>query len=202
MNTQTALDDLLALLEISAGPGQESQVVEHLTALWSEWGISKDAWETDDAHLQSEFDGEVGNLILRMDGHSRGERRLLSAHMDTVPYAVGAKPVVEGDRLGNNADDCSLGGDDRTGCAALLQAIRFLAAKQGDHRPVTFVFFVQEEIGLVGSRGLDAEKLGTPFPTFGCNFDGEKPEVVSNAVIGTERFYIEIQGKGRSLFDT
>ena len=195
MNAQTALDDLLALLKIAAGPGQESKVVQYLTTLWGKWGISEDAWETDDSHLQNEIAGECGNLILRLDGHGQGERQLLSAHMDTVPYAVGAKAVVEGNRLSNGADDCSLGGDDRTGCAVLLQAIRALLAKQGDHNPVSFVFFVQEEIGLVGSRGLDTEKLGAPSPTFGYNFDGEKPEVVGNAVIGTERFTIEIQGK-------
>ncbi len=195
MNAQTALDDLLALLKIAAGPGQESKVAEHLTAIWNTLGIPNNAWETDDTHLQSESDGGSGNLILRMEGHGQGERRLLSAHMDTVPYAIGAEPVVDGDRICNGADDCALGGDDRTGCAALLQAIRALVARKGDHAPVTFVFFVQEEIGLVGSRGLNAERLGNPFPTSGYNFDGEKPEVVSNAVIGTERFHIEIQGK-------
>ncbi len=195
MNAQSALADLLALLNISAGPGQESKVVEHLTTLWSKLEIPKDSWETDDAHLLGGFGGTCGNLILRMDGNGQGERRLLSAHMDTVPYAVGARPLVVGDRLCNSADDCALGGDDRTGCAALLQAIRALVAKQGDHGPVTFVFFVQEEIGLVGSKGLDVENLGEPFPTLGCNFDGAKPQIIYNAVIGTERFNIEIQGK-------
>ena len=81
-----------------------------------------------------------------MEGHGQGERRLLSAHMDTVPYAVGAEPVVVGDRLVNNADDCALGGDDRTGCAALLQAIRALVARKGDHAPVTFVFLSKKKL--------------------------------------------------------
>ena len=38
VNAQTALDDLLALLKIAAGPGQESKVAEHLTTLLARSG--------------------------------------------------------------------------------------------------------------------------------------------------------------------
>ncbi len=195
MDQEIALQDLMALLKLSAGPGEEDVVVKHLTGLFEEWGIPQSDWETDDTCKQSEYGGRSGNLILRMNGHGKGPRKFFSAHMDTVPYAVGTVPKREGDRIVSGVEDCALGGDDRTGCTVLLQCIRALLKKKGDHAPVTFGFFVQEELGLVGARGLDTSKLGDPFPTLGFNFDGDRPESIFHAVIGTERIFINITGK-------
>ena len=40
--------------------------------------------------------GNVGNLIVKLPGTVRGPRRLLMAHMDTVPVCLGAQPVPDG----------------------------------------------------------------------------------------------------------
>jgi tripeptide aminopeptidase len=116
--------------------------------------------------------------------------------MDTVPGAVGAVPRLDAERarIVNAAPGKALGGDNRTGCAVVLQVARALAACRGEHAPATLVFFVQEEVGLVGARGLDVTKLGEPRPALGFNFDEDDADVFATAVIGAERFTIDIEG--------
>ena len=84
---------------------------------------------------------------------------MFSTHMDTVPGAVDTRPRIEGDDIVSDVEGKALGGDNRSGCAVVLQVARALIAKNGDHPPVTLVFFIQEEVGLVGARGLDLARL-------------------------------------------
>ncbi len=189
-----AVRDLLDLLAIAGPPGDEGGVADHLRNLLITIGVPADCILLDNAHRQSEYGGACGNLIVRLDGNGRGERRLFSAHMDTVPGCVGAEPILQGDKVINAAKDKALGGDNRTGCACLLQVARTLLDRKGDHAPTTLVFFVQEEVGLVGSRGLDVSKLGEPKPTMGFNFDGYHADRFLTAVTGTQRFTIDIAG--------
>jgi tripeptide aminopeptidase len=65
---------------------------------------------------------------------------------------------------------------------------------KGSHPPRTLVFFVQEEVGLVGARGLDTSLLGEPLPDMCFNFDGSDMNEVVNKVTGTERLNISITG--------
>ncbi len=192
--SDSAIRDLLDLLAISGRPGDEGRVAEHLRTLLISLGVAVDCIFQDNAHRQSEYGGACGNLIVRLDGHGRGARRLFSAHMDTVPGCVGAIAALRGTRIVNTATDTALGGDNRTGCACVLQVARALLERKGDHLPTTLVFFVQEEVGLIGSRGLDVSKLGEPKPTVGFNFDGYHADRFLTAVTGTQRFTIDIEG--------
>jgi len=157
-------------------------------------GVPAECITADRAQEQSEYGGEVGNLIVRLEGRGSGERRMFSTHLDTVPGAVGSRPRLEGDKIVNAAAGKALGADARAGCAILMAAARALMEKKGEHGPRTLVFFVQEEVGLVGSRGLDAGLLGEPPPAMGFNFDGGDAEEIVNAGIGTQRLNIELTG--------
>jgi tripeptide aminopeptidase len=194
MAPEVAINDLLDLLAISGSPGKEGAVADHLRRVLTDLGVRPEQIVSDDAHRHSEYGGDCGNLIVRLDGRRPGPRRMFSAHMDTVPGAVGARPRLEIDRIVNDAPDTALGGDNRTGCAVVLSVARTLLARQGDHAPTTLVFFVQEEVGLVGARGLDVKKLGDPRPEVGFNFDGHHAEEFITAVTGTERFTIDVAG--------
>jgi tripeptide aminopeptidase len=193
---EPAIGDLLALLAVPGPPADERSVAEHLRRVLTEMGVSPGSITTDAAQEQSEYGGNTGNLIVRLDGRGSGPRRLFSAHMDTVPLAVGARARFDaGDgRIVNDAPGTALGGDNRTGCAVLLQVARSLCERKGEHAPTTLVFFIQEEVGLVGSRGLEVLRLGPELPALGFNFDGGRPEALVIAVIGTERFTIDVEG--------
>lgn len=195
-DTREQIADLLALLAIPGRPGEEAAVAEHLRRVLVEAGVAPECITTDESHRQSEYGGTTGNLIVRLDGRQPGPRRMFSAHMDTVPGAVGAIPRLDeaGGRIVNDAPGKALGGDNRTGCAVLLQVARELCQRRGEHLSTTLVFFVQEEVGLVGARGLDVTRLGSPRPAMCFNFDGEDADEFVTAVIGTERFTIDVEG--------
>lgn len=193
---ETAIDDLMALLPIEGAPGEEAKVAAALRAHLVEIGVHPENIQYDQAYAQSEYGGQVGNLIVQIDGNQPAPRLMFSTHMDTVPDAVGCKPRrdVTTNRIVNDAPGRALGGDNRLGCAILLALARQLVPLAGEHAPVTLVFFIQEEVGLVGARGLDLSLLGTPLPAMCINLDGGPVHELVTAVTGTERFTIDISG--------
>ena len=135
-------------------------------------------------------------MIVKIEGQLALPTLMFSTHMDTVPDCVGCKPRLdqERDRIMNEVPGTALGGDNRAGCAILLTLARELMTLKGNHPPIVLVFFIQEEVGLVGARGLDVDLLGEQLPAMCINLDGGKVEEVVTAVIGSQRFTIDITG--------
>jgi len=189
-----AVERLIELIRVPGQSCREKEISDRIRKMLLETGVPESCIRIDDADRRSSYGGEVGNLIVDLPGQGTGSRRLLTTHMDTIATAVGSEPVVEGTRLINRASGHSLGADARAGCAVLLQAIAELLARGSGHPPCTFVFFVQEELGLVGSGALEIRALGAPVPVMGFNFDGEDPAEIVNTSIGVARLYITVQG--------
>jgi tripeptide aminopeptidase len=185
---------LIELIRIPGETGREEAISAEVAGRLREMGVPPEDIASDGAHRRSEYGGEVGNLVVRFPGRRAGEHRMLSTHLDTVPGAVGSEPRLEGDRIVNAAPGRALGGDARCGVACLLAAARALAERKGDHPPRTLCFFVQEEVGLVGSGHLDVSLLGDPPPEVCFNFDGGDVARVANRVVGTERMKIDLTG--------
>ena len=213
--------NLTSLMSISGPPGEEQAVAAFLRRSLEKLGVAPECIVTDCAHRQSEYGGQIGNLIVRLPGTAdksaawepilQGPTRMFAAHMDTVPGAVGAVPRIDQQRhrIVNDAPGKALGGDNRGGCAVLVEVARALCDAGGEHPPTVLVFFVQEEVGLVGARGLDVELLGDTGedasdrqaadlsavkPAMCFNFDGSRVDQFQTAVIGTRRFTINIEG--------
>lgn len=193
---ENAINDLMVLLPIEGAPSKEAAVAEEIRKRLIDAGVPAANILHDNAQDQSEYGGEVGNLIVHLDGHRQGPRVMFSTHMDTVPDAVGCRPRLDKEtgRIVNDAVGRALGGDNRLGCAILLTLARELVALNGDHQSATLVFFIQEEVGLVGARGLDLSKLGEPRPSMCVNLDGGPVHELVTAVTGTQRFTIDISG--------
>jgi len=188
------VERLIDLIRIHGQSCHEEEISGRIRRMLLERGVPEQSIKSDDAHKRSSYGGEVGNLIVDLPGRGTGNRRLLTTHMDTITAAVGSEPAVEGDRLINRATGHSLGADARAGCTVLIHAIGKLVQRGSDHPPCTFVFFIQEELGLVGSKAMDLRALGDPFPVMGFNFDGEDPAEIVNESIGAARLYITVQG--------
>jgi tripeptide aminopeptidase len=189
--------DIRRLIELIRVPGQscqEKRISDRIRTMLLETGLPGSCIRSDDAQKRSPYGGQTGNLIVDLPGRRPGPRRLLSTHMDTIASAVGSDPHVEGNRLVNKAKGRSLGADARAGCALLIRVIEELVKGAIDHPPCTFLFFVQEELGLVGSRALDLSALGEPGPVMGFNFDGGDPAEIVNRGIGVSRLYITVRG--------
>jgi tripeptide aminopeptidase len=155
-------------------------------------GAPKTAIRTDSAHQRTPERGEAGNLILRLPGTIRAPRRLFSAHMDTVPICVGSRPVRRGGVVRSAAAGTGLGADDRAGVAVTLNTALEILQRDLPHPPLTFCWFVQEEIGLQGARCVGRSLLGNP--RMGFNWDGGSPAKLTIGATGGYRLSIEVRG--------
>ena len=114
------------------------------------------------------------------------------AHMDTVPVCVGAKPVVAG-RFVKSADPTTgLGADDRAGVGVVLTTALEVLRRGLPSPPLTFLFGIQEEVGLYGARYVSAVDLGKPALAF--NFDGGAVEKITVGATGGYRMDVAIEG--------
>lgn len=190
--TAGAIARVMQLISISGGSGSEQLVADWITQQLQDAGIPADAFFRDTAHRKSPAGGNTGNLIVRLKGTRRGPRRLLMAHMDTVPLAVGAVPVMDGDWIRPRSSETALGGDNRAGCAVILTAILELLRQKFDYPPLTLLFTVQEETGLRGARFLSTSKLGRPELCF--NWDGRDPASLIIGAVGASNLTIRIDG--------
>ncbi len=116
-------------------------------------------------------EGNTSNILIRIPGTGKGEIILLTAHMDTVPPGQDYSIVLENGILRTEGDSI-LGGDDRAGVAAALEIIDIGLMYPERHAGIEVLFFVQEEIGALGSRHLDKTVIKADY---GYNLDGETP---------------------------
>jgi tripeptide aminopeptidase len=188
-----ALDLVMQLLAIPGRSGEEGAVARFVSERLAAAGAPADALVTDNAHTKTIIKGDVGNLILRLPGTVRGPRRLLMAHMDTVPICFGAKPARKGDVIISTDPTTGLGGDDRAGCGVILNAALKILKEKLPHPPLTFVWMIQEEVGLHGARNLQLNKLGGKIG-LAFNWDGGPAEKVTIGATGGYRLAIEITG--------
>ena len=183
---------VLDLLRIPGVSGEEKEVAERVVTWLREAGCPAAAIAFDTAHTKTPLKGNVGNLIVKLPGTMPGPRRLLMAHMDTVPVCRGAKPVVTG-RFVKSADPTTgLGADDRAGVAVVLSTALEILRRGLPHPPLTFFFAIQEEVGLYGARFAKAADLGRPKLAF--NFDGGAVEKITVGATGGYRMDVTIDG--------
>ena len=188
----TAFQMVMDLMAIRGASGHEGKVAAYITEQLRRAGAAASALRFDNAHKKTPLAGEVGNLILQLPGTARGPRRLLMAHMDTVPICVGAKPVRKGKIVRSADPKTGLGADDRSGVAVTLSTALEILRRQLPHPPLTFLWAIQEEVGLHGARYVQSSLLGKPKLAF--NWDGGPAEKVTIGATGGYRLQIEIEG--------
>jgi tripeptide aminopeptidase len=179
------------LLAVEGPTGHESKVVEAITQKLIDAGCKQEWIKVDDAHQRLGDGYETGNLIVQLPGTLKMPRILFSAHMDTVPLCKGAVPLIQGDRI-VSAGNTGLGGDDRSGCAAIVTLAETLLKNQIPHPPITLLFPIAEENGLHGSRMVRFEDLG--HPVMGFNLDGQEPNEIVIGAMSAVRWQAEIKG--------
>jgi tripeptide aminopeptidase len=187
-----ALKMVMQMMAIPGRPGEESAVMDFIRKKLVEAGTPKSALAVDDAHKRSPIGGQVGNLILKFAGTIRAPRRMLSAHVDTVPICFGSRPVRKGKRIVSANKATGLGGDDRAGAAIVLATAMDILRAKLPHPPLTFLWTIEEEAGLLGARHMRVAKLGKPKLAF--NFDGSAPGVLKIGATGGYRMTIDIHG--------
>jgi tripeptide aminopeptidase len=99
---------------------------------------------------------------------------------------------VKGNRI-KASGKTGLGGDDRSGCAAMVVMTETLLRNRLPHPPITLLFPIAEENGLHGSRMVRFRDLG--HPVMGFNLDGQEPNEIVIGAMSAVRWTAEITGR-------
>lgn len=183
---------VMELMAIPGKSGDEGAVSSFIVEKLKSYGIQDSQISFDSANKKSHIGGEVGNLIVKLPGKPRQPRRLMMTHIDTVPLCVGCQPVRKDNLITSSDPNTALGGDDRAGAAVVLNTIRLIQEHDLPHPPLTLLFAVQEEIGLVGARYVAIKKLGNPKACY--NWDGGLANLAVIGATGDDHIDIEIEG--------
>ncbi|MCR5346399.1 MAG: aminoacyl-histidine dipeptidase [Fretibacterium sp.] len=135
---------------------------------------------------------ELNNVIIwkaPTAGYENAAAVMIQGHMDMVAEKdadcardmekEGLDLFVDGDLIG--ARGTTLGGDDGI---AVAMALAVLDAEDIPHGPLECLFTVDEEVGMLGARGLDASDLRAKYM---LNIDSEKEKVFTVSCAGSTR---------------
>jgi tripeptide aminopeptidase len=145
INEQRLVQTFLDLVAIDSPSGEEAVISEELARRFTALGGEVEA-------------DEYHNLIARFPGTRAGDYLMMSAHMDTVGKDRGIKPQIREGVIYSDGTTI-LGGDDKSGVAAILEVIQSLSEDKASHPPLEAIISVSEEVGLAGARMLDKSKL-------------------------------------------
>jgi tripeptide aminopeptidase len=144
INESRLVQTFLELVAIDSPSGQEEAIGANLMQRFAALGgeVVRD---------------EHGNVIARWPGNGN-DWLMLSAHMDTVGTDTGIRPQIRDGMIYSDGATI-LGGDDKSGVAAILEVLLSIRQDKLNHPPLEVVISVGEEEGLQGAKWLDKSKL-------------------------------------------
>ena len=146
------LERFLEYVQIDSETGNEGAMADRLVADFKALGCTV---TTDDIHEAAMTTGS--NVYATLPGRADLEPIMFSAHMDTVVPGKGVKPRVDPDGYVRSDGTTVLGGDDKAGICAIMEAMK--AVRDLEHRTVEAVITVREESGMFGAKNLDYGRI-------------------------------------------
>ena len=156
INRERLAATFIDLCEISSPSRQERDIADHLIKVFTELGA--DSIYEDNSAPQT--GSNTGNLLITFKNTRATDSGplLLACHMDTVTPADNVKVKRVGD-LFTSAGDTILGSDDKSGIAAIIEMIMALKDDGRQHKELEIVLTTCEEVGLLGAKHLEHNRL-------------------------------------------
>ena len=137
--------------------------------------------------------GTTGNVWGFLKGNVPGAVRLFfEAHMDSVAPTTGTN-VVEKDGVLYSDGTTTLGGDDKSGIAAVLEALQCVIENDLPHGDVQVCFTIAEETGSYGVRYMDKAMIRAEAGY--CLDSGGHPGEINNASPKAINVKLKVRGK-------
>ncbi len=152
IDREALVERLLRYVQIDSETGDEGAMARQLVEDFQALGCHV---TTDDIREAARTTGS--NVYATLPGDPALEPLMLSAHMDTVIPGKGVRPKVCEDGYIRSDGTTVLGGDDKAGICAIMEAVK--AAAKESHRTVEVVITVREESGLIGAQHLDYGRI-------------------------------------------
>ena len=186
IDKKALLDRLLAYVQIDSETGDEAAMAARLVEDFKAIGCEV---TTDDIHEVAQTTG--CNVYATLPGRADLEPLMFSAHMDTVVPGKGVKPRVDPDGFVRSDGTTVLGGDDKAGICAIMEAMK--AVRDMEHRTVEAVITVREESGMYGAKNLDYSRIQSK----SCIVldSGNGPDKIITAAPGQNKIKATITGR-------
>lgn len=187
IDEKALLERFLTLVQIDSETGNELEIATYLKQKLEELGLNVTTDTPPDCVNTNGF-----NIYATLEGDKNLEPIVFSCHMDTVVPGVNIKPQVCDDGYVRSDGTTILGGDDKAGVAAIIEAV--IQAKKLPRRPtVEVVFTVREESGLLGAKELDYSRI---ISKRGVVLDSSgSPALITTSAPGQQKITITIEGK-------
>jgi tripeptide aminopeptidase len=187
INRERLARTFIDLCEISSPSRREKAVSSHLRECFSQLGADSIIEDSSTAGTGS----ECGNLIIRFNGTRPDIAGVFfSSHMDTVEPGDGVKVARNGD-IFTSSGETILGGDDKSGLAAMIEMMTIIRENKLEHGLIEFVLTTCEEVGLLGAKHLDYSLVKAPY---GYALDSSGINTVITGAPAANKFKIEITG--------
>ena len=188
INKDRILNEFIELVGVPCPSKDEKAEAELLVHKLQAMGLEV---KVDDAG--SKIGGTTGNVWAFLPGNVQSATRLFfEAHMDSVPPTTGTK-VVRRDGVLYSDGTTTLGGDDKVGIAAALEAVRTVQEQNIPHGDIQLCFTIAEEIGCLGVVNLDPADIKADLGY--CLDIGGAPGIITNAAPRLFDIYFTVRGK-------
>lgn len=187
INKERMLETFMEYVKIDSETGNEKAIGERL--IKDLQGLGFETY-TDNAGKALNSNGN--NVYCFIPGTNEKEPMLFSAHMDTVTPGNGVEPFIDGEYIKSKGDTI-LGGDDKSGVVAIIEALRIIKENNIPHRPIEIVFTICEEGGVNGVKHVEFLKLKSKT---GVVLDsGGGPNHIIAEAPGQTKIYAKVIGK-------
>ena len=189
INEERILNEFIELVSVPCPSGDEKAEADLIIKKLAELGIKA---EVDDAGVKGgHTTGNVWAFIpSNLDYKAPG--LMFEAHMDSVAPTTGTK-VVRRDGVLYSDGTTTLGGDDKVGIAATLEAVKVILENNLPHGDIQLFFTIGEEIGSIGVRHMDPAWIKADIGY--CLDEGYEPGYVNNAAPRAVKMHVKVTGK-------
>lgn len=160
MNNKRLLDTFLDLVKIYSPSKNEINALKYVIEKFEKLGVKYILHDHSDT-----YGGNTPVIIAKLPKNAEGENLepiSLSAHIDVVEPSKDLDVYVE-DGLVKTRTATTLGGDDKGGVAAILEAFETIIENNMPHNDVFAVITPSEEIGLKGAKSIVWEEIPEEF---------------------------------------
>lgn len=189
INRDRVLQTFLDYVRIDSETHHEKAITQRLTADLQALGLEV---YTDQAGKAPGVDSDGANIYCFLEGEPGFDAILFSSHMDTVTPGNGIDPYIE-DGYIRTRGNTVLGADDKSGVAAIMEALRTLIESGAPHRPVEVIFTIHEEGGLLGSANLEYGRIRSKYGIV-LDASNDVGKIVTSAP-GQIRLHADVYGK-------
>ncbi len=186
INRERLINDFINMVKIDSESYEEKNIGDYCKKiLKDDFGL--DVYEDDSA---KKIGSNQSNIIAKYRGNNRKKTLLFSAHLDTVKPGKNVNPIIKDGKIFTDGKTI-LGADDKSGIAALFEALRIVKENEYDVPDIEIVLTVAEEVGLKGAKNLDFSILTAKE---GYALDSEDIEGIFNRAPSQNFIDITIEG--------